>query len=67
MNRALPEAMSTLLPLLNYLDSNGAPVCPACGRAILTGQPAMRIDDCMIHVACLEQARETEEPCAPSP
>ena len=40
------------IPLVNYLDVEGFPVCPTCGRAILPVQGVMRIADCMIHVAC---------------
>jgi hypothetical protein len=33
--------MSTALPLFNYTDANGAPVCPICGRPILREQAAL--------------------------
>jgi hypothetical protein len=58
--------MSMPRPLLNYLDKEGAPVCPTCGRPILSHDAAMRIDDCMIHARCVTEARLTEEPCEPS-
>ena len=59
--------MSTSVPVLNYVDANGTPVCPTCGRAILPHHPAMRIDDCMIHAWCFTEAQAEDEPCEPSP
>ena len=53
-------------PLLNYLDQEGAPICPTCGRAIRPHDAVMRIDDCMIHARCVTEARMAEEPCEPS-
>jgi hypothetical protein len=54
------------ISLLNYLDVEGFPVCPTCGRPILPAQGVMRVDDCMIHVACYADARVDPEPCEPS-
>ena len=54
------------IPLVNYLDVEGFPVCPTCGRAILPVQGVMRIADCMIHVACYADTRRDSEPCEPS-
>ena len=59
--------MSTEVRLSNYVDVNGAPVCPTCGLAILPAHPAMRIDDCMIHVACFHEADRKDQPCQPAP
>jgi hypothetical protein len=58
--------MTMLLPLRNYLDAEGAPICPTCGRAILAHDAAMRMEDCMIHVRCFTEAQATEDPCEPS-
>jgi len=60
------QRMGTSIPLFNYTDANGAPVCPTCGRPILLTQAVMRIDDCMIHAACYQEASVQEEPCEPA-
>jgi hypothetical protein len=66
-NRELRQIMSAALPLFNYTDVDGAPVCPTCGQAILATHAVMRIDDCMIHVWCFQEANHVEEPCEPAP
>jgi hypothetical protein len=59
--------MSTALPLSNYIDANGTPVCPTCGRSILAQHAVMRVDDCMIHAWCFEEANGRDTPCEPEP
>jgi len=66
MKCELHHGMGTALPLFNYTDANGAPICPTCGRPILREQAVMRIDDCMIHAWCFKEARHAEEPCEPA-
>src|SRR5439155_8084469 len=39
------DGMSTALPLFNYTNADGVPVCPTCGRPILREQAVMRTDD----------------------
>jgi len=55
------------LPVKNYLDAEGYPVCPTCGRSILPVQNVARVDDCMVHVSCYAVAKEAEDPCEASP
>jgi hypothetical protein len=59
--------MSTVPRLLNYLDIEGRPVCPTCGRSILPSQGVARVADCMIHASCYAEAADDEEPCEPMP
>ena len=67
MEREKPTTMSTALPLFNYVDADGKPVCPTCGHPILPTHAVMRIEDCMIHSWCWEEANGDEEPCEPTP
>jgi hypothetical protein len=59
--------MSTIPSLVNYTDTEGRPVCPTCGRAILPSQAVVRVADCMIHATCYPEALEAETPCDPAP
>lgn len=52
--------------LLNYYDSVGRPLCPVCGRAIQSGGPVARVDDCMTHIECYVTALHMDTPCEPS-
>jgi hypothetical protein len=49
--------------LRNYLDANGDPICLICGGAIGFTDSVARVDDCMVHVRCLPEARTIKEPC----
>jgi hypothetical protein len=49
----------------NYVDADGSPVCLVCGHGILLSQPAARVRDCMVHVACFDEAVRLLEPCTP--
>ena len=59
--------MSTIPKLRNYIDVDGDPVCPTCGRPIRPSQGVMRVQDCMIHAACYGFARSLPEPCSYGP
>jgi hypothetical protein len=52
--------------LRNYLDASGAPVCPVCGQVVDTHRGIARVDDCIVHAACLGPALDAEDPCEPS-
>jgi hypothetical protein len=63
-NLLLPHSVSTVLR--NYLDAEGRPICPVCGIVIGIPDAVARVDDCMIHLTCLEEARAQATPCDPS-
>jgi hypothetical protein len=56
--------------LTNYLDAEGHPICPSCGKGIGPVESAARIDDCLVHMVCFRAARERQDvgldPCEPA-
>jgi hypothetical protein len=55
------------IPVRNYLDADGNPICTLCGRAILPSQNVARVDDCMVHVHCYPAALTKPDPCEATP
>ena len=62
---------ATFMELRNYLDKDGNPICPTCGKGIGPLESTARIQDCMTHLACFrnarQQAKEGLDPCEPTP
>ena len=67
MARNLLRHPGVATALRNYLDDAGQPICPVCGIVIGIPDAVARVDDCMIHLTCLEEARVQAQPCDPSP
>jgi hypothetical protein len=42
-------------------------VCPVCGKPIILGDPAGRMDDCIVHAHCMTDGRAMHAPCDPKP
>jgi hypothetical protein len=51
----------------NRLDEHGNPICPACGRAIPSGESAARVGNLAVHLDCLEQFRQSYPRKPPAP
>jgi hypothetical protein len=46
----------------NFRDE---PVCPICARAFKPGDSVMSLDDCMVHVDCVDEADRRENLSTP--
>ena len=63
-------AVYVSMELMNYLNPDGYPICPTCGRVIEPIESTARVRDCMTHLTCFRIARDRAnaglDPCEPT-